>query len=180
MLKEAHVLTGEAKRALLRATAEAHHLRIFVETGTYLGETVEAMIAEPRIVDQVYTVEISPGLYERAHWKFIDPGSPARDRRVVANLYDSAAFLRDLVPTLEGPALFWLDAHAGSADSGGTFENCPLRAELQAIFQCPMTWPHVVLVDDARLLGISNWPTLEEIGSILDAAATAGSWVWNR
>lgn len=79
---------------------------------------------------------------------------------------NSAEILPAVLVDVEGPALFWLDAHWMGFE-GEPDESCPLMAELAAI----VAWPHwersVVLIDDMRMIGEPGWPTRAELETFL-------------
>jgi hypothetical protein len=140
------------KRELLRAVAKEHGLRVFVETGTYMGETAWAL---RRDLDRIETIELEPTLARLARIRF------KRVSNVHVHEGDSAAVLPRILETLTEPALFWLDAHP-STDRTARDAPIPLRAELAAIGRHPVGG-HVVLVDDLGYAGTPGYPTLEEI-----------------
>jgi hypothetical protein len=140
------------KRALLRAVAKEHGLRVFVETGTYMGETAWALRRE---LDRIETIELEPTLARLARIRF------KRVPNVRVHEGDSASVLPNILETLTEPALFWLDAHP-STDRTAHNGPIPLRAELAAIGGHAVSG-HVVLVDDLRYLGTPGYPSLAEI-----------------
>lgn len=154
-------------RAHVAVLKEAGGYRGFFETGTYLGATSAWASGEfPR----VHTVEASPELFERAK-PALSPHA-----NVTQHLGRSADVLREVVPTLEGPWLFWLDAHWSAGDTFGQGEECPLLKELEIVLR---GGEHSILVDDARLFfrpygaphDWRQWPTVDEIcGTIRDHA----------
>jgi hypothetical protein len=84
---------------------------------------------------------------------------------------NSASVLRELLPRITTPALFWLDAHY----SGGTTAKAdlisPLEVELSSIFAHPLVLRHVILIDDAQKLGKDDgYPTLESIRRLADGS----------
>jgi hypothetical protein len=141
-----------AKRRLLRETAERHGLRVLVETGTYMGETAWAL---RRTFDRVETIELEPTLARLARIRF------ARTPTVHTHEGDSASVLPRILESLDEPALFWLDAHP-STDRTARGGPIPLLAELAAIARHPVDG-HVVLVDDLRFLGTNGYPSREQI-----------------
>ena len=156
------MLTPSDKRYVLRKYAEKFSLRVFVETGTYDGETVMAMLAEPCLFDIIYTIEMSAPLFSRAALKIYD-------YPLVWMVFgNSGILLQGILSRIQEPALIWLDAHPGEPGTAGTYGETPLRNELQAIFQQPKG--HVVLIDDARLMGEEGWPTLDEVRLIVRSA----------
>jgi hypothetical protein len=140
------------KRDLLRRYAADHGLRVLVETGTWRADAVRALRND---FEAIYSIEIDPKLYELCK---------ARCRRQAnAHLYlgDSAELIDDILDKLNGPALFWLDAHYMGADSGGEGSN-PILAEVQAILKRGVG--HVILVDDVREFGADEaYPTIDRV-----------------
>src|SRR5882724_7917824 len=112
----------------------------FVETGTYRGNTAAWAAGQ---FTRVTTIELSPAFHAAAQERF--RGQPGV--RLLRG--ESSAVLREIVPTLTGPALFWLDAHWSGLDTVGREAECPLLAEIAVINAASPV--HTVLVDDARL-----------------------------
>lgn len=127
------------KARALRRHARQFGLSIFVETGTYHGDTVAA-IAEQ--FDQCFTVELSPELWQSAALRL------APQKNVLCLHGDSSAVLPEILRQIGAPALFWLDAHASGGDTIDTGRN-PLLDELAAIYAHNIK-RHVILIDDAR------------------------------
>jgi hypothetical protein len=112
----------------------------FVETGTYRGDTAAWAAGH---FARVTTIELSPDYCAAAQARFRD------QPRVRVLGGDSSTVLAATIPTLPGPAFFWLDAHWSGLDTAGREMECPLLTELALLNAAPVT--HVVLVDDARL-----------------------------
>lgn len=130
----------------------------FVETGTFQGNTAEWASAR---FEQVTTIELSTAYHAAAQERF-------RARANVHVLHgESPNVLREVVPTLTGTGLFWLDAHWSGLDTAGRESECPLLAEVAVINAARVV--HIVLVDDARLFCAppplphrsDDWPDLE-------------------
>jgi hypothetical protein len=138
-----------AKHAAIRRYGRDHHLRTFVETGTYLGDTTAAVADD---FAECITIELSPALHAQAASRFSEKS------HVTCLLGDSASVLRAAIRQIKTPALFWLDAH----NSGGTTADSgqdPIVEELKAIYQNDDV-NHVVLIDDARghdIDGLARW-----------------------
>jgi len=138
-----------AKHAAIRRYGRDHHLRTFVETGTYLGDTTAAVAND---FAECFTIELSPTLHAAAASRFSEKS------HVRCLLGDSASVLGVAIKKIKPPALFWLDAHhsgGATADSG----RDPIVEELKAIYHGDSAH-HVVLIDDARghdIDGISRW-----------------------
>lgn len=132
-------------------------LRTLVETGTYLGYMVDA---QKRHFDRVISIELSPELYARAVDRF------KRWSHIEIRQGDSGEVLKQVVPTLTSPALFWLDAHYSAGITARSDKDTPILAELAAVFASQHR--HVVLIDDAReFTGQSDYPGMEELRTFL-------------
>lgn len=153
------------------ATAEALSRQIqaknFVETGTYHGQTVEW--ARTRY-DRVISIEVLPKLATDVKKKF------SRYPHVEVYEGSSPEVLDRILPTLNGPTVFWLDAHWNGRGDPPEVE-CPLLDELRAIEGFPS--PHVILIDDYRLfrnlpdhLTGGKWPSLFSIAIRISAMAS--------
>lgn len=145
---------------------------VFVETGTYEGDTAAEM---QKIFPRVYTVELSEELASRAKARF------AGSSTTTVFHGESPEVLYSLRPLLTGePVLYWLDAHwCSGSETAGEVSQCPLLTELEALQ--PLNERSAVLIDDARLFlspppvphEISKWPRLDEIISRVRSIAPA-------
>src|SRR3989344_3500165 len=126
--------------------------KIFIETGTYHGNMVNAM--KDRI-EKIYSIELGDELYEAA-----------KKRHIEIIHGDSGKELSRLLGRISEPALFWLDAHySGGITARGSIDT-PIERELQVIMQHPIK-EHVILIDDARhFTGTNNYPTKTMIENI--------------
>lgn len=150
------------KQRLIREVARANGARVLVETGTNFGNTLAACLGS---FDAIFSIELSPELYELAVTRF------ARFREVQLRHGDSARELPGVLSELMQPALFWLDAHySGEGTARGEVDS-PVLTELESIAR-HSTQGHIVLVDDARLFtGANGYPHL---GGLREAA----SWMF--
>jgi hypothetical protein len=114
----------------------------FVETGTYLGDTIFGM--EPHF-EQLYTIEIKEEFFDNAKGAY-------HGNKIEFLLGDSSKVLCTLCPLLESPTLFFLDGHWSAGDTGRGSKDCPLYEELEAIME-KFLFEAVVLIDDVRLFG---------------------------
>ena len=145
-----HVL----KQQVIIDLATKYGTRTFVESGTYMGDMVEAMKSR---FDVLYSIELDDALFESATDRFQADGN-------VKILHgDSGEKLAEIMPQLSGPTLFWLDGHySGGVTALGT-EATPIYAELRHILSYPDIG-HVILIDDARLFGTDlSYPKVEEV-----------------
>ena len=149
---------------LALALAQAGQLRNFVETGTFQGDSLRWASQNFR---QVWTVEIDAKYQEQAK---ANVGPLPNVEFVLGN---SAEELGRICAGLTGPALFWLDAHAG-AGYFGVADNCPLLAELEACL-ARTTANHCILIDDARAFVAPppppfdhrKWPSLDQVIAVV-------------
>lgn len=135
---------------------------VFVETGTYLGETL-AEAAE--VFGQCHSIEILENFYLGALERF--RGQP----RVQIVWGDSTKVLPGLME-IKNPIVFWLDAH------GAPFAQCggcvPLLAELRIVTQRDRPLD-VIAIDDTRAFGTykgDDWSgiTMPRVRAILEPA----------
>jgi hypothetical protein len=156
---------------LLARLGELLPLEVFVETGTYEGESVDAAVAH---FEELHTIEVSDELFARAKARFED--QPA----VHVHHGSSAEVLSKLSGRLGGrPVLYWLDAHFCCHGSAGSELQCPLLAELEAIGS--LGADSVVLIDDARLFMapppapflVEQWPNFSQVLARLSALNSA-------
>ncbi len=140
----------------LHELAQIFAVEVFIETGTFRGDTADAA---RHIFRTVHTIELSPALYRAARDKFSG----------VTNCHvhhgDSATVLHKILPPTEGTVLLWLDAHYSQGDTAKGKVNTPVLAELQALKQ---SGKHeaVILIDDVRHfqpagVDTSQTPTLQ-------------------
>lgn len=138
--------------------------RVFVETGTFLGETAAWAACH---FDQVYSIEAAVNFHREASQRH------ARLRNIRFLHGESQTLLPRVIAQLDQPALFWLDAHWSGGATWGKDNECPLLDELATINDSP--FDHVVLIDDARLFlapppsphRAEQWPDIGRISSLL-------------
>lgn len=143
---------------VLRHYARRFRIQVLVESGTYLGDTVEAMRDE---FDEIHSIELSPALFYRATTRF------ATVENVHLHHGDSAEVMGQVVPKLDRSALFWLDGHYSGGETAHSELRTPVVGELEAILM-EGGKGHVVLVDDARLFtGRNDYPTLTSLKAMV-------------
>lgn len=143
----------------LRRFQKRYRAEVFVETGTYHGASVDAMLHSCR---EIYTIEVDPGLCARAQRRFSDYP------HVHVIHGDSGQVLMALLPTLMDRCLFWLDGHfSGAGTARAADRDTPIQDELAAIGSHHRK-DHVILIDDARLFDDSDdYPHLETLRRLL-------------
>ena len=137
----------------LRKYSRQFGLRNLIETGTYLGLTVEALRND---FTCIVSIELDSALYSLACTRF------AGARNVKLLWGDSSLLMEFGLRFVGGPALCWLDAHfSGGFTAQGATET-PVWAELDAILT-DHSRNHVILIDDARSFERSPYPSVEQV-----------------
>ena len=145
---------GSVKLLELRRYAQEYQLPVLVETGTFLGDTVQALHGQFR---EIHTIELAPALAERARLRF------AALPHIHVHEGDSGQLLPALARSLAEPALFWLDGHYSGGQTARADQDTPVRAELQSLLTS-RSQADVILIDDARLFGTDPaYPSLAEV-----------------
>jgi hypothetical protein len=140
------------------------HVNVFVETGTYHGETTR--LVAPHFA-KVYTIEGS-----RERWEAIQGTFP---ENVEAICGDSAIILGDVLRGIRKRCMIFLDAHwihAGTSVENDVYQGdlslCPVLAELKQIKPSS-----VILIDDLFFFDYppkgrgKGWPSLDQIMALL-------------
>ncbi len=129
------------------ATSEA---RVFIETGTYYGNMLQACLGH---FDKLISFEVERHFYRRAQRVF------GHRTNVTLMHGDSGELLPNFLSMIEEPCLFWLDAHYSCGLTGRAKLETPIRAELEAILE--HHYRHTVLIDDASSFdGMHDYPTI--------------------
>jgi hypothetical protein len=151
------------KQRTLRRFADRFGLMILVETGTYLGDMVEAMKGA---FDQIYSIELSDELYDNAKDRFKD------EKNVELIHGDSGTELGKLMHRIDRPALFWLDAHYSAGVTAKGDEDTAIYGELTHIFGAEYRG-HVIVIDDARCFGTNpGYPSIEELSKFIKSKSS--------
>ncbi len=142
------------KQSIIKSIQNKSGYKIFVETGTYLGDMI---FAQKNNFKKLYSVELGKELYEAAKKRFQSFPN--------VNLLqgDSGEVLSQVVGEINEPAIFWLDGHySGGVTAKGSL-NCPIWGELKAIL-ARRNYSHIVLIDDAReFIGKNDYPSIDDI-----------------
>lgn len=115
----------------------------FVETGTFLGETIFSL--EDKF-DELHTVEIKKEFYENAKNRY-------NGNKIIFHLGDSSYLLRDICVNLKQNAIFFLDGHWSAGNTGKGLKDCPLYEELSCIIN-NFKYEGIIIIDDVRLFGL--------------------------
>lgn len=158
------ILESNLPRWLVRALSVRFGIRQFVETGTLEGHTA-ALVAE--IIPVVHTIEISRSMYDKA------TPECRKNPRITRHLGNSVDIIPQILPSLTGPTLWYLDGHwSGQGPKLGL--ECPVIDELVLLRFRPQD---VIVVDDARLFDAppppphdpEQWPTTTQVVAAMRA-----------
>jgi hypothetical protein len=142
------------KHAVIKHYQSRFGLRVFVETGTFAGDMIDAV--KPRF-ERIVSIELDPGWHARAVQRF------RSDSHVSLLQGDSGVRLQEVLASLTEPALFWLDAHYSGPVTARGLVDSPIAQELAALRAHPVKG-HVVLIDDMRdFTGRDGYPTVAEL-----------------
>ena len=151
----------EVKREILSSYKDNYGLKIFIETGTFFGDTVEFF---KNSFKKVYSIELAEDLAKKAKRRF------ENDSQVEIIQGDSGSVLKGILKDIGEPVLFWLDGHYSSEFFVGdefiktarTDKDTPVVEELDTILSAPIN--HVILIDDARGFdGLGDYPSISSI-----------------
>ena len=146
------------KQAIVRNYADRFAIRVLVETGTYVGDMVNAMCDR---FDRVYSIELDGKLCTKARRRF------AKYPHIHIIHGDSATVLSEIMKIVEEPCLLWLDAHYSGGITAKANTQSPIVQELVTILE-QANMRHVILIDDARCFtGRDGYPTIEELRSLV-------------
>jgi hypothetical protein len=143
------------KQIAVKEFAQRFPRTTFVETGTYKGRMIEAV---SKIFSNIITIELAEKLYKRAKRIF------ANKSHITCIHGDSGKKLTEVIATLDGPAMFWLDGHhCGGLSAKGDFDT-PIIAELKTIANHKYAKDNVILIDDACCFnGKKDYPTIKQM-----------------
>lgn len=158
---DAPLQTGErfhihtAPLHLIDRIVDVYKPAVFIETGTYLGFTIERV---KHLFQHVYTIELGLHLWQNAKAKF------ANDANVVVIHGDSGQALPAVLAAIgDQRALVWLDAHWSRGVTARGEIDTAVSAELDAIRDAGRR-DHVLMVDDlADFTGVNGYPTVDAL-----------------
>jgi hypothetical protein len=140
---------------------------VFIETGTFMGDTTKW--ASARFKD-VHTIELSESLYNQVKNELLEKGN------ITPHLGDSRDILPKILANINNNIVFWLDGHYSAGVTAGKDDPCPLLKELEIILS--RNNEDIILIDDARcLLDGEGWPTIFELYKKVGSCAMGDKYI---
>jgi hypothetical protein len=120
--------------------AKRFNIKTFIETGTYIGTTVEAVKG---YFEEIHSIELGKQLYVMSIERFKE--NPH------IHLYYGASenVLPNILEIINVPCLFWLDAHDSAGLTARGEKASSLYAEIPMILSHHIK-NHIILVDDTN------------------------------
>jgi len=142
------------KQQAIAKYAQLHGTKTLVETGTLHGDMCHAMRDR---FDKIITIELNDQFYHEAVERF-------RNTPHITPLHgDSGVVIKEVLDTLDEPALFWLDGHYSAGNTARADLDTPVSQELEHILAHRVR-DHVILIDDARnFIGENGYPELDQL-----------------
>jgi hypothetical protein len=146
---------GTAKRDHLLSLFRARRHRTMLESGTFMGDTVEYFMPHAA---RVISVEVEPTLFAAAQRKFEGVAN------VELILGDALHLVPQIVDELDDPPLIWLDGHFSEGVTGSGEEIEPAASILARLGAVRTPAGTTIVVDDLRLFGAHpDFPGLDEL-----------------
>lgn len=149
--------TINSKIDLINKFVKKYNLNIFVETGTYLGDTI---FRQKDNFKKIYSIELSEYYFGLAKKRFQGFDN------INLILGDSKDKLKDILIENDEPIFFWLDGHYSTGlTAKAEDKETPILEELTTIFDLnTKKHKHVILIDDARLFnGTHDYPKYKDL-----------------
>jgi hypothetical protein len=142
--------------------AKKNKIKIFVETGTYLGDTTNSLA---NYFNKIYTFEISEELVKLAKQRF------KKKNHIEVIHGDSGLKLSEVLLKINEKTIFWLDGHYSDGFLYAQKNNLdtPIIKEIETIFQSNIKdLDNIILIDDAfEFDGTRGYPTFEELNCFI-------------
>lgn len=156
--------TAPAKKRFnfILALAKKYKIKVFVETGTYLGDTTAAVA---KYFEKIYTFEISEELVKLAKDRF------QNQKNIEIIQGDSGLELKNILSKINDKVIFWLDGHysAGFLHAKKYNLDTPILNEIKTIFTSNIKdLNNIILIDDAfEFDGTRGYPTVTELKDLV-------------
>lgn len=135
---------------------------VFVETGTYMGETILGL---SEFFELSYTVELDEVIFNNFSNLNYDR------QKIKSYLGDSIIVLPEIIKLIDKNCIFFLDGHYSGSGTGKGIKDVPILEEIKSIND-NYNLPSIIIIDDLRLFNtnyIENWSgiTIESINSLI-------------
>lgn len=148
------------KQAVITDYQQKYGYNLLIETGTFLGDMVEAQKSKFK---KIISVELSVELFEAARQKF------KSNKNILIVQGDSGKVLPAVLENVNEPAIFWLDGHYSAGITAKGDKECPIFEELHAIFNSKKL-KHILIIDDARCFnGEGDYPTITQLTAYIQS-----------
>ena len=137
------LLKEDLKNILELSKKNKYDYEYFVETGTYMGETILRYIDDFK---KSYTIELSESLYNDFNKKDYDRN------KLKSILGDSSKKRKEVIDELHGNTIFFLDGHFSSCGTAKGDKDVPLYEEIKSIND-NFKYESIIIIDDLRLFG---------------------------
>lgn len=142
------------KQLTIKEYQAKYSISTFIETGTYLGDMVEA---QKKRFKKIISIELGIDLYTSAKKRFKNYDN------IVILQGDSGKVLHTVLKDINEQAILWLDGHYSGGITVKGVKECPIFEELDAVFN-DNNFNHIILIDDARcFIGKGDYPTIDGI-----------------
>lgn len=151
----------DEKRSIIEYYRQKYDPQTFIETGTFLGDTVDFFKDK---FHKIYSIELGHDLAAKAKFRF------AENENIEIVEGNSNVILPTILKKTKGSILFWLDGHYSSEFFLGNDyiitakgeKDTPINEEIEIILQ--NTGNAIILIDDARLFnGTNDYPRISDL-----------------
>ena len=143
----------EFESIVQKANLNINDFKTFIETGTFEGETIALF---SNFFETCYTIELSEYYYNYSSEKY-------KNKKNI-NFYkgDSSKVLPEICLKIDTPCVFWLDGHYSHGNTAKGEKDIPLLEECK-IISSNLKVPSIIIIDDVRLFGTTNYEDWSEI-----------------
>jgi hypothetical protein len=147
------------KQKIVKSYAKEFTIKVFIESGTYLGDMVNAVKDK---FDKIISIELDKNLYKKNKEKF------SKFNNIKIILGDSGEVLPKILAQINQKCLFWLDGHYSHEITAKGTLNTPIIKELESILNHKIKG-HIILIDDARcFIGKDDYPTIQKLKEFIN------------
>ena len=147
-----------AKQSVLKEYAAKYNLHTLIETGTFLGDTIDSC---RNSFNEIISIELDEKLCEKARIRF------SKYKNISILHGSSDALLPKVLSNVSVSCLFWLDAHYSGGITAKDKSDTPILSEISYVLDHSID-THVILIDDARCFGSrKDYPTIDELKDLI-------------